>query len=237
MAINLNEHEGQKDRELIPSGTKAILKLGIIPPEANYKSTISPALTHKNDDVHFMNCEIEVMTGKYKGRKFWQNFTVAGGKKDASGKSIPVNISMAFLRSAWDAFNQLRPDDMSQNAVQKRQISDYAEFHGMTFPAIICEKEGDPGYNNKNEIYQVIGADKPEYKTLMEGGDVEPANIGIIKSKKKGNGAAKTEAAKPAWATGAATPAPAEPAGSAGGFPAAAPAAPATDLRPAWARG
>lgn len=199
--VNLNEHEGQKDRELIPSGTRVLIKMNINPPESGCRSEMSPALTHKNDDVHYMNCEFEIIVGKHKGRKVFQNFTVAGGKKDSTGKSIAANISLDFLRSAWDAHKNLDPKDKSEAAVNARYVSDYADFHGMIFPVVIAIKEGDPGYNDKNEIYQVITPDKPEYKPLFDGQEVEPANIGIIKSKKKGSAApgARATGTEPDW--------------------------------------
>ncbi len=220
--LNLNENENQNEREPIPSGTKCVLKMRLNPPDAKQKSDISVALTRSsNSDAHYMNCEFEVMAGKYKGRKVFQNFTVTGGKTDAKG-SIAGRITGAFLKAAWDAAYGILPTDRSEAALQKRMVPDYTSFDGIVFPATLAIRAAQNGYGPKNEIYIVITPDKPEYKTLMEGGEVEPANIGILGEPKTGK--AKTDqTAKPAWA--AAAP------------PAEQPAGPAADLRPAWARG
>ena len=233
--LNLNENENQNDREPIPSGTKCVLQMRINPPDAKQKSDISPALTRSaNSDAQYMNCEFDVLSpAKYKGRRVFQNYTVEGGKRDEKGNSIAGRISGAFLKASWDAANNLRPDDMSQAAVQKRMVPDYTNFDGIVFPAILAIRAAQNGYPAKNEVYQVITPDKPEYTKLMAGEEVEPANIGIL-----GEGKAKKTAAeaKPAWAAAAPLPA-AQPAqATAFGGPPAPPAAPAADMKPTWAR-
>lgn len=234
--LNLNENENQNDREPIPSGTKCVLQMRINQPDANQKSDLSIALTKStSSDAHYLNCEFDVLSpAKYKGRKVFQNYTVEGGKRDENGRSKAGRISGAFLKASWDAANNLRPDDMSQAAVQKRMVPDYTSFDGIVFPAILAIRAAQNGYPAKNEIYQVITPDKPEYTKLMAGEEVEPANIGIIGEGKKG---AKSAAgsAQPAWA--GASAAAAQPA-TAENMPVQKPAsaAPAADMRPAWAR-
>lgn len=217
--LNLNENENQNDREPIPSGTKCVLQMRINQPEASQKSDLSIALTKStSSDAHYLNCEFDVLSPKkYKdgNRKVFQNYTVEGGKKDSNGKSIAGRISGTFLRAAWEAANNIRPDDMSNEAVQKRHVQDYTNFDGIVFPAILAIRAAQNGYPAKNEVYQVITPDKPEYTKLMAGEEVEPANIGILGEGKKGK---KSTSAQPAWA---------------GAAPAAASAA---DMKPAWAR-
>lgn len=235
--INLNENENQNDREPIPSGTKCVLQMRINQPGTNQKSDISMALTRSgSSDAHYLNCEFDVLSpAKHKGRKVFQNFTVQGGKTDAKG-SIAGRISGAFLKAAWDAHNNLRPDDMSQAAVSKRMVPDYINFDGIVFPATVAIRAGSNGYPPKNEVYIVITPDKPEYAKLMAGEEVEPASIGIL-GEPKGN-KAKPADAKPAWATGAAAPSPTGDQPGPAFNPAAPPAAATgtTDMRPAWAR-
>ena len=232
--LNLNENENQNDREPIPSGTKCVLQMRINQPEASQKSDLSMALTKSaNSDAHYLNCEFDVLfPKKYENRKVFQNFTVEGGKRDSNGKSIAGRISGTFLRAAWEAANNLRPDDMSQAAVQKRMVPDYTNFDGIVFPAILAIRAAQNGYPAKNEVYQVITPDKPEYTKLMAGEEVEPANIGILGEGKKGK---KSTSAQPAWA--GASAAAAQPA-TAENMPFQKPAAAASaaDMKPAWAR-
>lgn len=234
--LNLNENENQNDREPIPSGTKCVLQMRINQPEASQKSDLSIALTKStSSDAHYLNCEFDVLSPKkYKdgNRKVFQNYTVEGGKKDSNGKSIAGRISGTFLRAAWEAANNIRPDDMSNEAVQKRHVQDYTNFDGIVFPAILAIRAAQNGYPAKNEIYQVITPDKPEFQKLMAGEEVEPANIGIIGEGKKKGGA--TSSAKPAWA--GAAPAAAQPTAENMPFQKPAAAASAADMKPAWAR-
>jgi len=233
--LNLNENENQNDREPIPSGTKCVLQMRINQPDANQKSDVSIALTRSaSSDAHYLNCEFDVLSpAKYKGRRVFQNYTVEGGKRDEKGNSIAGRISGAFLKASWDAANNLRPDDMSQAAVQKRMVPDYTNFDGIVFPAILAIRAAQNGYPAKNEVYQVITPDKPEYTKLMAGEEVEPANIGILGEGKKGK---KSTSAQPAWA--GAAPAAAQPTAENMPFqkPAAPAAAPATGFIPVWGR-
>lgn len=236
MAINLNENENQN--ELIPSGTRAMVRMNISPPDQYQKSEISPALTKSKDtDAHYINAMFEVVSGPHTKRKFFQNYTVAGGKVDDQGRSKAGKISGVFLKAAWDAHKNLNPTDMSQAAVQARMVNDYMDFDNIYFPVTIAIRAGNNGYPPKNEIYHVITPDKPEYAKLMAGETVEPMQLGIIGEGKKG--AAKPAETKPVWATGA--PAAAAPAtdainpAAATGFAQQPPAAP-TGQKPVWAR-
>lgn len=241
MAIDLNKEENQF--ELIPSGTRTVLRMGINPPDSASRCQSSPALTRSSQgDAEYLNCEFEIVSGLYKGRKVFQNLTVAGGKKDKDGKSIAARISGATLKAIWDAHLSLLPTDMSQEAVQKRMIKDYSEFHGVHFPATICIKEQDNGYKPRNELYHIITPDKPEYAKLMAGEEVEPLNIGIISKggKKKTTSGAAPQETKPAWAQdNPSTPQQPDASGAIDPVKAAFPGVgvqPAAGNRPAWAR-
>ena len=240
--LNLNENENQN--EPIPSGTRAMLQMTIQAPEAGTASVLSPALTRSStSDALYIAAQFEVMAGPLKGRKFFQKFTVDGGKTDDQGRSIAGKISGVFLKAAWDAHKGLVPTDMSQAAMTARMVNDYTDFHGIYFPATIAIRAGNNGYPPRNEIYHVITPDKAEYAKLHAGENVDPLPLGIIGEKKNGAKAnAASTSTPPPWATGAApaaAPAAAAPVNPADNLPfnkpAAAPAA-AGDNRPVWAR-
>lgn len=252
MALDLNKEENQY--ELIPSGTRAVVRMIINQPEASRRCQASPALTQSaTSDAQYLDCIFEVASGKYKGKKVYQNYTVAGGKTDDNGNSKAARISGQFLKAAWDAHKGLLPTDMSEQAVHARMLKDYTEFHDIHFPVTICIKEQTGGYKDKNEIYHVITPDKPEYAILMSGKDVEPLPLGIIaaggKKKAAGGPGAAGVSTKPAWAqdtpagaqqskqsqaAGADTPIDPAKAATAGFTPP--PVQQQTDNRPAWAR-
>ena len=54
--------------------------------------------------------------GPYARRKFWQNFTVAGGKVDEKGQSKGWNIAKSAFRAMIDSALGLNPKDESAAA-------------------------------------------------------------------------------------------------------------------------
>lgn len=232
--LNLNEHENQN--EPIPSGTRAMILMKVIPPEGPAQRTeMDVALTKSGtSDAVYLNCLFEVASGPQKGKKMYQRFTVAGGKLDDKGRSIAAKISGVTLKAIWDAHKGLVPTDMTQAAVAARQLKSYAEFDGIYFPGTICIKAGNNGYQPKNEIYHVITPNEPEYAKLQAGEDLEPLPLGIIGEGK--NKAAKPAAAQPAWAQPAATAAPAAPIQQAIGQDFTPPPVQPATMKPAWAK-
>ena len=63
-----------------------------------------------------LDCEFTVVEGPYARRKFWQNFTVAGGKLDEKGQSKGWNISKSTFRAMVDSALGLDPKDESPAA-------------------------------------------------------------------------------------------------------------------------
>ena len=51
-----------------------------------------------------------MVEGPYARRKFWQNFTVAGGKVDEKGQSKGWNISKSAFRAMIDSALGLEPE-------------------------------------------------------------------------------------------------------------------------------
>lgn len=241
MAIDLNQHD--KQNEPIPTGTQAMIHMIIEPGTGAKRSEMSPALTHGNDDIHYMHTKLEVMTGPNAGRKFDQNFTVAGGKTDERGRSKAGTISGRTIRAMWEAHKGINPSDMTQAAVQGRMINDYADLHDIYFPAVIAIRAGSNGYPPKNEIHRIITPDKEEYNKIRNGEVLEPLPIGIIGEDKK---AAKPASTQPVWAQPGAQAAPASTPPANGTAAAPAPPMPPSTTgtagtagpisRPAWAQ-
>ena len=60
-------------------------------------------------DVLMLDCEFTVAEGPHARRKFWQMFTVSGGKLDESGVSIGGKITKSTLRAMIDSALGLDP--------------------------------------------------------------------------------------------------------------------------------
>ena len=74
----------------------------------------------QSSDAKMLDCEFTVVEGPYARRKFWQMFTVAGGKLDDKGQSKGWNISKSAFRAMIDSALGLDPKDESPAAKQKR---------------------------------------------------------------------------------------------------------------------
>ena len=111
-------------------------------------------------------------------RKFWQNFTVAGGKVDEKGDSKGWNISKAAFRAMIDSALGLDPQDVSEAAKQKRVIQGLKQLDGIAFAArIMIEPASNPQYKDANKLANVVPPDEPKYAAIMRGETVAPEPV------------------------------------------------------------
>ena len=148
-----------------------------------------------------LDCEFTVLEGPFAKRKFWQNFTVAGGKLDDKGVSKGWNISKAAFRAMVDSALGLDPHDVSPAAKQKRVIQGLKQLDGIAFAArIMIEPASSPQYKDANKIANVVVPGEPHYEAIMRGEPVAPDPINAKPRKP----AEATAPIAPAW--GAAPP-------------------------------
>lgn len=224
--FDMNDAEPQKSGELIPDGTFAKVTMIVRPGGIDGQSEIDQALLKApkdpTSDVRMLDCEFTVAEGPHAKRKFWQMFTVQGGKVDENGVSIAWKISKSSFRAMIDSALGLDSQDMSEVAKEKRVLRGLADLSGITFVAKIrIEASEDSRYGDQNRLDRVLLPTEKEWKLVMDGKDV-PASP----SRSRGAGG-KAAAAQPAWtqATGQ------------GGQPAAAqPRSPQASGAPAWSQ-
>ena len=120
MSFDMNDAEPQKSGELIPDGTFAKVTMTIRPGGTDGQSEIDRGLLKASNapgsDVLMVDAEFTVAEGPHVRRKFWQMFTVSGGKVDEQGVSIGWKISKASFRAMIDSALGLDPQDMSEAA-------------------------------------------------------------------------------------------------------------------------
>ena len=188
-------------------------------------------------DAKLLDCEFTVVEGPYARRKFWQNFTVAGGKVDEKGQSKGWNIAKSAFRAMIDSALGLNPKDESAAAKAKRVIQGLKQLDGITFVArIMVEPASNPNYKDAEQARQRGDAGRaavrrrPARRERAARAGERPAAQGRGRRHRAGLGdARRLPAASPApWA------AQASPAPAATPAPAAAPASSAT---PAWLKG
>jgi hypothetical protein len=225
--------------ELIPDGTFARVALTIRPGGLNGATPADAGVlkASNSSDAKLLDCEFTVVEGPYARRKFWQNFTVAGGKLDEKGQSKGWNIAKSTFRAMIDSALGLDPRDESAAAKAKRVIQGLKQLDGITFVArIMIEPASNANYKDANKLANVVTPDEPQYAAVMRGETVPPEPVNAKPR--------KVEAAvtAPAWASPAPEPAKAAWAAPAVG-PAPTPAAPPPAAAaspagaPAWLRG
>ncbi|MBX3516008.1 MAG: hypothetical protein KF815_03595 [Rhodospirillales bacterium] len=220
--FDLNDVEPINSGELLPDGSFVKVTMAIRPGGVDGYTEIDRGLLKASNapgsDVLSLDCEFTVVEGPYAKRKFWQLFTVAGGKVDDKGASIGWNISKRIFRAMIDSALGLDPEDMSEAAKAKRQLRGLADLNGISFVAkIAVEPNNDPRYPDHNRLDHPVLPTEKEWRAVMNGEAVTPRPS---KARSAGSGRGAAAAQAPAW--GSAQPKPA--------------AAPQTTGAPLWQR-
>ena len=226
MSFDMNDAEPQKSGELIPDGTFAKVTMTIRPGGTDGQGEIDRGLLKASNvpgsDVLMLDAEFTVSGGPHVRRKFWQMFTVSGGKVDEQGVSIGWKISKGSFRAMIDSALGLDPQDMSDAAKAKRILRGLADLNGITFVAKIkVEPSDDPRYGDSNKLDRVIVPSEPEWQKVMDGEVLAPSPSTRARPK----AVAPASPAAPAWGQPSASPpASASPSWSRPAPPSAAPA-------------
>lgn len=196
--LDMNDAEPQKSGELIPDGAFAKISMTIRPGgidgQGDTDKGLLKASNSPGSDVRLLDCEFTVVEGVHARRKFWQVFTVSGGKVDEQGVSIGWKISKGTLRAMIDSALGLNPEDMSDGAKQKRMLRGLADLSGITFVGKIkIEPSSDERYGDSNKLDRVVLPTEAEWQKVINGEAVAPAPTG---HKRK---ASTPQNSAPAW--------------------------------------
>ena len=180
MTFDMNAAEPQKTGDLIPDGSFAKITMAIRPGNVDGQSEIDKGLLKASNslgsDVLMLDAEFTVVEGPHAKRKFWQMFTVSGGKVDESGVSIGWKISKSTFRAMIDSALGLNPEDMSEEAKTKRVLRGLKDFDGITCVAKIkVEPSSNPQYSDSNKIDKIVQPNEAEWRKIMDGEAVPAA--------------------------------------------------------------
>jgi hypothetical protein len=178
MTFDMNDAEPQKSGDLIPDGTFAKVTMTIRKGGIDGSSEVDRGLlkASNSSDVLMLDCELTVSEGPHARRKFWQMFTVQGGKLDEHGVSIGWKISKSSFRAMIDSALGLDPEDMSEATKAKRVLRGLADLNGITFVAKIkVEPSSDPRYGDQNRLDRVVLPNEKEWRAVMNGETVAPS--------------------------------------------------------------
>jgi hypothetical protein len=241
---DMNDAELPRSSDLIPDGTFAKVTMVIRPGGVDGQGEVDRGLlkaARNGGDTKGIDAEFTVLVGPHAKRKFWQSFTVVGGKVDELGVSIAWKISKGSFRAMIDSALGLDPQDMSEAAKAKRLLRGLADLSGITFAAKIkVEPPSDARYGESNKLDRVVLPGDSEYRRIMAG-EVVPPSPSTHRAVRQAPAAAPTT---PGWVNPGAPQAPAA-AAPAGTAPSAAPPAqsvpplPTAPLTngPAWLNG
>jgi hypothetical protein len=185
--------------DLIPDGTFAKVRMNIRPGGTNGAMPMDAGLlkASRSSDAKLLDCEFTVVEGPFARRKFWQMFTVSGGKLDDKGQSKGWNISKATFRAMIDSALGLDPRDESPPAKQKRVLQGLKQLDGIVFAArIMVEPSSDPQYKDGNKLANVVLPGEPAHAPIMRG-EIVPADP--VKARARKQQPAGSQA--PAWNT------------------------------------
>ena len=200
MSYDLNDAEPQMTPggDLIPDGTFAKVRMTIRPGGVNGATPMDAGLlkASRSSDAVMLDCEFTVVDGRYARQKFWQNFTVSGGKVDENRVSMGWKISKASFRAMVDSALGLDPSDESAGAKAKRVLPGLKQLDGIVFAArIMVEPASRAEYRDQNRLANVVLPDDPRHAKIMRG-EVVPAEPVNATARKAAN-----PAAPPAWGT------------------------------------
>lgn len=200
MNFDMNDAQPQVTGELIPDGTYAkvamLLRKGGVDGAGDLDKGLLKPSNQPGSDVLSLDAEFTVVEGPHARRKFWQAFTVQGGKLDEEGQSIGWKISKSTFRAMIDSALGLDPDDMSEAAKAKRVLRGLSDLDGISFVAkIAVEPSRNANYRDQNRLAHVVLPTAPEWQKVMNGEHVPAAPT----SKPRG---ATPAPEKPAWGQG-----------------------------------
>jgi hypothetical protein len=226
MTYDMNDAEPQMSGEIIPDGTFAKVSMVIRPGGVDGQSEIDQCLLKApkdaTSDVLMLDCEFTVTEGPHAKRKFWQMFTVQGGKVDENGVSIGWKISKSIFRAMIDSALGLMPDDMSDAAKAKRVLRGLADLSGITFVAKIAVEQS-PQYKDKNKLDRVVLPNEKEWQAIMRGEVIQPSPSHRAQKTAATAHAGANQQQRPAWSQAAS--------------PGVKPSAPTQPTGPAWLNG
>ena len=180
--FDLNDVEPMQSTETIPDGTFAKVTMVIRPGGVDGQGEADRGLlkaSRGGGDTAMVDGEFTVAAGPHIRRKFWQTFTVVGGKVDEHGVSIAWKISKGTFRAMIDSALGLDPQDMSETAKAKRVLRGLSDLSGITFAAKIrVEPANDPRYSDSNRLDRVVLPGEPEYARIIAGESVPASPSG-----------------------------------------------------------
>jgi hypothetical protein len=158
-AFDFNTANEQRDLEVIPNGTIAVVQLNIREGDAGENGLLKRS---KSGEAEGLDCEYIVVEGPHAKRKFF-SFQVLSGTTD--GHAQAADITRSRLRAILESARGIKPADVSE-AAKKARIAEYRDFDGIRFLAKIGIEPAKGDYKAKNILSSVITPDQKEWRPI-----------------------------------------------------------------------
>jgi hypothetical protein len=184
-AFDFNEAAEQRDLDVIPNGTIAVVQLNIRDGGAGEDGLLKRSA---NGQAEGLDCEFIVVEGPHAKRKFF-GFMVLSGTTD--GHATAGDITRSRLRAILESARGIKPADVSETA-KKARVAEYADFDGIRFMAKIGVEPAKGEYRAKNILAVVVTPDQKDWHPIEQ---IEPLRHATAKTEPASN-----VIVKPAWA-------------------------------------
>ncbi len=164
--MNFNNAELQNSFDLIPANTIAKARL-VLKPGNDFSK---PMLTRSksNSDTAYLNCEFIILEGLYAKRKIFDKIGI-------EGNDVWVNMGKTRIRAILESAKRINPKDMTETAIQARQINSFDELNGLDVVIKIGVEHDKSGvYNDKNRVAAIITPEHFRYNEVMNHSDDIP---------------------------------------------------------------
>jgi hypothetical protein len=117
-AFDYNTADGQRDLDVIPNGTIAVVQLNIRPGDAGEDGMLRRS---KDGGCEMLDCEFVVVEGPHAKRKFFNNAVLSG---TTDGHAQAADITRSRLRAILESARGIKPQDVSE-AAKKARVAEY----------------------------------------------------------------------------------------------------------------
>jgi hypothetical protein len=165
--FDYSEAQSQREIDLIPHGTIAILQLTLRPGGVGEDGMLKRS---QDGLCEMLDLEFTVVGGEFTRRKFWERFVLDG---TTDGHKTATKISRGKLRDILDSALGIKPDDVSREARAARTVK-LADFDGIRFMGKIGVKRGNKkgngegNYSDSNYLLTVVTPDRKDWRAVEQ---------------------------------------------------------------------
>lgn len=177
MPVDLNNSEfiDTRNFELIPAKTIAPMVIHV-----EFDDGVALRNSRVTDAV-WIKCKISITDGPYKGRRFYHNLTVSGGKLNDKGGSKGGVITGRTVRGIVESNRGIRSTATDEASVNGRVIGNWTDIHGMNFIGMVAVEPRKDGFPESNKLSRALSADDKDYRRQPSNGQpqapVAPATV------------------------------------------------------------